>query len=110
MYFAEQSSYCVEYGQHRHLTAAYGVNETLQRHVGLYVSKLRINDALKTHQRQCCVIRMVSYQFSFTSKTHAVDAVRFENVYGKEGENAHHHKRYEHSVASREFRDEEYSR
>ncbi len=110
MYLAAKSACRIEHREYRHLAAAYGVDKALQGHVGGDEDKLRIDDTLKTHKRQCGVVRMVGYKFSLAGKTHAVNAVRFKNYYSKVRAYANHHKWYEHSVAASKFGNKEHTR
>ena len=78
-----------------------------QLHIRIYPLVVAIDDRVQTHQRQHSVVSMVSHQSSLLSQTHAIDAVRLENVNRKIGRYRDYHQRHEEIVATGNLCDEE---
>ena len=78
-----------------------------QFHVRVHPLIVAIYHGVETHQRQHGMVSMVSHQLALTRQSHAIDAVRLEDVDGEVGADGDNHERHEEVVAAGNLGNEE---
>ena len=106
----EQYPGIVEHRYETRVALAYDVDKLSERHVRIHRHKVLLNHAVKAHQCEHRVVRVVGDELALPRQPHTVDAVRLEDDYGEVGAHADNHKRQEEGVSARYLGYEEYAR
>ena len=73
------------------MTAADCIHQLAQRHFGINGDVVLIDDAFHAHQGEDGLVCVVRDELSLACKTHAIDAMRLEDVDGEVRADANNH-------------------
>src|SRR5574344_2241458 len=110
VYLSEQIACGIEHRQHTVATPADFVHYLTEFHIWTHRLIVAVDDTVKTHQREHCVVGVMGDELTLACQSHTIDAMRLKYIYSKVRAHGNNHQRHEEIVSCGYLGYEEHSR